>query len=328
MLLTFSSRQLRLSADDALVFKDEINLILLQNSGIDELVQYLNTSETEFSEQELRWAARLLGWRIYQKGHYSLSGNASYEELLSKLARGIQDPVPVVVLPGIDQARFSNSVASFLEFEPNELDTLFSDSLFLNELNLSKEGLFGRMLPETYLMYWTISPKDAIRRVLSEYQSNVVDVYSDSASAKEKSIDDILIMASIIEWEAKLEEEKATISGLYWNRINRRMRLEADPTVNFAIGERRRLLFEDYRVQHPYNTYLRRGLPPGPVTNPSLSTIRAALYPEEHDYLFMVANPEGGHIFTRTFEEHEKASEEWRRWLREQYRIARENESR
>ncbi len=76
------------------------------------------------------------------------------------------------------------------------------------------------------------------------------------------------------------------------------MRLQADPTVNFAVGERRRLLFEDYQIDHPYNTYIYRGLPPGPITNPSLSSIRAALYPEDHDYLYMVANPEGGaHVY-------------------------------
>ncbi|MDX1591417.1 MAG: endolytic transglycosylase MltG, partial [Balneolaceae bacterium] len=101
----------------------------------------------------------------------------------------------------------------------------------------------------------------------------------------------------------------------------RGMPLQADPTVLYALGERRRLLFEDYQYQHPYNTYLYRGLPPGPITNPDEASINAVLNPEDHGYYYMVATPDGTHRFSRTFEEHRQASDEWRRWIREQYRI-------
>ena len=182
------------------------------------------------------------------------------------------------------------------------------------------------MFPETYRVYWTSTPKEIIRRVLSEFNESVTEPFTEEANEKGYTISEILTMASIVEWEAKIEEEKPVIAGLYWNRIDRRMRLEADPTVNFALGERRRLLFEDYKYQHPFNTYLNRGLPPAPITNPSLSTIIATLRPADHDYLYMVANPEGGHEFSRTFAEHQEASERWRKWLREQYRIKRQQE--
>ncbi|RNC85443.1 MAG: endolytic transglycosylase MltG [Balneola sp.] len=323
VLATIASRQLRLTSENALLFEDTTYLKVDQRTNLEGLIESLDSLNVDYDQQELRWASRILGWRTFQRGNYEINGYYSYEVFLSKLSRGIQDPVPVVILPGITKERFALSVSNQVSINEEDMLDIFQDSLFLDELGLTTEELFGRMLPETYRIYWTSTPKELVRRVLREFESTVIDVYSDSTDALGYSIQDVLTMASIVEWEANLEEEKAVISGLYWNRLNQRMRLQADPTVNFAIGERRRLLFEDYEFEHPFNTYLNRGLPPGPVTNPSLSTIKATLFPEEHNYIYMVANPEGGHIFTETFEEHQVESAKWRRWLREQYRIKR-----
>jgi UPF0755 protein len=183
------------------------------------------------------------------------------------------------------------------------------------------------MLPDTYLTYWTRSPKEIVNQILREFDKRVIDQHEGRFQELDYTPDEIVTLASIVEWEAKISEEKPVISGLYWNRLNRGMLLQADPTVNYALGERRRLLFEDYEFDHPFNTYVNKGLPPGPITNPSLSTIEATLYPQDHDYLYMVANPEGGHVFTKTFREHQRESEKWRIWLREQYRIKRQQEA-
>ncbi len=325
-VIVFGSRQLRLGANDSLLLSQETIIQLEESVNVDQLIEVLNAKDVVFDSEEFKWTAKLMGWRVFKPGNYELSGAYSYEVFFSKLALGIQDPVELVILPGITEGRFIQSVSSTLKFDSSAIASVFSDSLFLKEQRITREELLGRMLPETYLVYWTSSPKEVVRRVLREFNDLVVESLSDEAASNNKTINEILTMASIVEWEAKLEEEKATISGLYWNRINRRMRLEADPTVNFALGERRRLLFEDYRYDHPFNTYIARGLPPGPITNPSLSTIIATLRPEQHDFLYMVANPEGGHEFSRTFEEHQVASEKWRRWLREQYRIRRAQE--
>jgi len=182
------------------------------------------------------------------------------------------------------------------------------------------------MLPDSYDMYWTTSAKNAVERLLGEFEQRVAIGLSEEIDEHELTLDEVLTLASIVEWEARDNAEKPKISGLYQNRLQRGMRLQADPTVLYALGERRRLLFADYQFEHPYNTYLNRGLPPGPITNPDLTSIRAVLFPEEHDYLYMVATPEGTHQFSRTFQEHRQASEEWRRWIREQYRIKRERE--
>jgi len=133
--------------------------------------------------------------------------------------------------------------------------------------------------------------------------------------------DETIRMAGIIEWETSHIEEKPTISGVYHNRIRDGWRLDADPTVQYAVmlreGDKRRLLFRDYDIQHPYNTYRRRGLPPGPITNPSASSVRAALTPEEHRYYFFVARGDGTHIFSRTLSEHRRRANEYYRLMRE-----------
>ncbi|MEX2477387.1 MAG: endolytic transglycosylase MltG [Gracilimonas sp.] len=322
-----SSRLIRLTSDSAVYFDQETELIFNELSGLDSLYNLLEEKEIEVKEGELNWAAGILGWRRYQRGRYVFEGTYSYNDFLSRMTKGIQDPSSVVILPGSTIPRFSESVSESFYFERDDLEAVFTDSSYLAEKGLTTEQLFGRMSPDTYLIYWTTTPQGFINKVLREFERSISEDHIRKAQELGQSIDEIITLASIVEWEAKLSEEKKRISGLYWNRLNRGMRLQADPTVNFALGERRRLLFEDYQIDHPFNTYLNRGLPPGPITNPSLSTIEAALYPEDHDYLYMVANPAGGHVFTRTFQEHQVESEKWRIWLREQYRIKRQLEA-
>ncbi len=325
--LVLGSRLMRLTSGKAVHFPNQTTLVFEGSANVDTLLNKLKTLEIEVEEDELQWAANLLGWRNYQRGRYELDGSYSYNNLLSKLARGIQDPVSIVVLPGINPQLLANYVANRMHFNPEDFLGALSDSSLLAEQGMTEEELFGKMFPETYHMYWTASPQDVVKRILRQYNQEVIQPLTGRAEELGITLDEALAMASIIEWEANLEEEKATVSGLYWNRLHRGMRLQADPTVNFAIGERRRLLFEDYRFEHRYNTYIHGGLPPGPITNPSLSSIRAALYPEQHNYLYMVARPDGGHTFTRTFAEHREESEKWRRWLQQQYRIKAQQEA-
>lgn len=326
-LTVLSSRLIRLTSNSAIYFEQETELIFDDLSDLDSLQVKLNRQGIEFNKEELEWATSILGWRRYQRGRYVFEGGYSYNAFLSKMTKGIQDPSSVVILPGTMPDRLAGTVAENFYFSKDDLYQALTDSIYLEENNLSAEQLFGRMFPNTYLMYWTTSPKGFVDKVLREFESAITDEFRVRAQELGYSMDEIITLASIVEWEAKNQDEKTRISGLYWNRLNRGMRLQADPTINYVLGERRRLLFEDYQIDHPFNTYMNSGLPPGPITNPSLSTIEATLYPEDHDYLYMVANPEGGHVFTKTFREHQIESEKWRIWLREQYRIKRKLEN-
>ena len=131
----------------------------------------------------------------------------------------------------------------------------------------------------------------------------------------------VITIASIVEREAVMPEERSTIASVYYNRIAQGMPLQADPTVQYVIqrreGQKRRLLYADYRIEDPYNTYLRAGLPPGPITNPSKTSLAAAVNPEEHDYFFFVARGDGGHVFSRTITEHNRAAARYHALMRQ-----------
>lgn len=325
-VLTLTSRTVRISQSKALIGLENANIYLNSDIKLDELIVLLDSAKIEFDESELRWVSPLLGWRTFKKGHYNFDGEYSYNEFLTKLAFGSQDPIPVTILPGITVERFSRNLGLVMNFDSLDVISVFQDSSFVSSLGLSKEQLFGRMLPDTYNIYWTASAENTIHKILDEFEQRVSIPYKNRADSLGHTIDEILAMASIVEWEANIEKEKPIVAGLYWNRLDRRMYLQADPTISFAVGERRRLLLKDYKVDHPFNTYTKYGLPPGPVTNPSLQTIKATFYPDEHRYLYMVASPEGGHLFNRTYEEHLVDADKWRKWIRQQYRIKRQRE--
>jgi UPF0755 protein len=321
-LATFGSRNYRLYNESAIHSEIQTNIYLEERTDLQTLVEILDKSGVNFDRDELIWAGRVLGWRFFRPGLYQIDSTVSYSDFLSKLARGIQDAASVTILSGSDPGRLSLQLSRQLRADSSSFRDIFKDSSDLSlELNLTGEELFSRMLPNTYQIYWTSTPENVIKRIHSEFERNIVSGYQNEIEESGYSVSQIITLASIVEWEARVSEEKPKIAGLYLNRLNRRMLLQADPTVIYAIGERRRLLFEDYRFDHPYNTYIISGLPPGPITNPDEASIRAVLEPEDHNYLFMVATPDGSHRFSRTFEEHRQASAEWRRWIQEQYRI-------
>ena len=318
----FGTRTFRLYHSNAIVSEIPAELLLYERTNLEELAEKLDSLNIDINHEEMRWAGNTLGWRFFRPGRYVIDGSYSYSVILPNLARGIQDPGRVMILPGTDIGRLSRSLSNQLRADSTAFHQIFSDSSdIVLEFGLTGEELFSRMLPDSYDMYWTSSQENTVRRLYREFQRLVTQRYESEIEEHFLDLDEIIILASIVEMEARVNDEKPRISGLYINRLNSNMRLQADPTVIYALGERRRLLFEDYQVDHPYNTYQISGLPPGPITNPSLSSIRAVLFPEEHEYLFMVATPEGSHHFSRTFQEHREASEEWRRWIREQYRI-------
>lgn len=327
LLLTFGSRYSRLYNSNAINTELPVELHLHERIGLDELAEKLDSASVNFDREELFWAGRILGWRNFRVGRYEINYSTSYESFLSNMAKGIQDPANVTVLPGNDVSRLSRQLSRQLKADSTSFAEIFSDSSSIGlELGLTGEELLSRMLPNTYQMYWTSNPENVIRRIHNEFTTGIRERYKSEIEESRFSLDEIIILASIVEWEARHHEEKPKISGLYINRIDRNMRLQADPTVLYALGERRRILYEDYLFDHPYNTYLYSGLPPGPITNPDESSIRAVLLPEQHDFLFMVATPDGSHIFNKTFDEHKRSSSEWREWIREQFRIKQELE--
>lgn len=320
-LVVFLSRYTRLHGSDAILIEESVTLLLPVNGNLIDLHSELDEFGVYVDSSEFVWAKNLLKVESYISGRYVFKENQTYRDFFFKLNRGLQDPMMVTIPSGQFQDRFIDRVASRFRFSEDELQQSMSDTLFLSEFGIRVDQIIGRMLPNTYEMYWTISAEQFLQRMFTEFDKAVSGPYSKRAQELGLTLDEVTTLASIIEWEVRHVEEKPKVSGLYWNRLNRRMRLQADPTVAYAIGERRRLLFSDYRVNHPYNTYRVLGLPPGPLNNPRLTSIEAALFPEDHNYLFMVATPEGYHAFTTNYQDHLRESRKWTAWLREQREI-------
>ena len=319
-LLVFLNRYNRLESSNALI-PGETVLLIHDDGDLIDLIPVLKSSGFIFDDHDYIWALNVYGYKAHRAGRYEIDDPISFKDFFIKLNLGLQDPMNVVISSGLDVDRFIQRVASRFRFSAEDLSLAMQDSVLLSDLMVEAPQLIGRMLPNTYEMYWTTTSEQFIRRMMQEFDKTVLLPHADRAAELDLTIDQVTTLASIIEWEVRHVDEKPRVSGLYWNRLNRRMRLQADPTVAYAIGERRRLLYSDYRVDHPYNTYRYSGLPPGPLNNPRLTSIQAALYPEDHNYLFMVATPEGYHSFTSNYQDHLRESRKWTNWLREQQRI-------
>lgn len=324
--LVAESRWSRLYQDPALITDESVDLYLEEENSSEDLRKHLTDKGLVENIREFNWAIKTLRWQRFQAGHYLIEKETSYNELFSKLGRGLQDPIRFTLLPGRPPWNVKKRLYQSFRFDSLTLSETLTNSTFLAGYKIDTTEVIGRLYPDSYSFYWTAEAEQVVGNILQTFDQKVTNQYRERLDELDFSMNEAVTLASIIEWEANNDNEKKTISGLYWNRLNRGMRLQADPTVNYVVGERRRLLYEDYKVDHPYNTYLHEGLPPGPITNPSQSSIEAALYPEEHDYLYMVAAPDGNHKFSKTFEEHKRKSAEWREWLNEQYRIKEERE--
>ena len=217
-------------------------------------------------------------------------------------------------------------ISSKIEADSLSLVKVFSESEFLNDLNLNNESVFSLFIPNTYEFFWNTSALQFRERILKEF-----DVFwNDDRLNKSKKINlnpiEVMTLASIVQKETPKVDERPTIAGVYLNRLDKRMKLQADPTVVYTIKKRdgfdtkiRRVLYKDLRIKSPYNTYVNRGLPPGPIVTPDISSIEAVLNPLDHSFIYFVAdvsNP-GYHLFSRTNAEHNQKKRQYTKWLRE-----------
>lgn len=263
------------------------------------------------------------GWaRQMKPGYYAFEAGVSTYDLLDRIRKGLQTPVKITIPPGTRPGVVAAVLRRDLDLDSTAFRAALRDPDLLDELETDSLHIFGYMLPETYQVYWGTSAEGVVRRLKQEFDRFFTPEMRQQAAAKNLSIPEVVRLASIVEWEARILEEKPRIAGVYLNRLRIGMPLQADPTVQYALmqqegGRMRRLLFRDYEVEHPYNTYLYLGLPPGPINNPAPASIRAVLQPETHSYLYFVADGTGRHTFSRTLTEHNRAADTYRELMRQ-----------
>ena len=252
--------------------------------------------------------ARLMGQsRKIKAGEYRLSPGMAPVEILDLLTKGAVITYPVTIPEGYTMEQIAGLLHSEGLVEREEFLSIAHDRAVLDRNGIQGDSLEGYLYPDTYHLARGISASTAIETMVRRFWS-LVGPLRNRALEMGMKMEEVIILASIVEKETGLAEERPTIASVFLNRLKRKMRLESDPTVIYGLrdfnGNLRR---EDLSNPTPYNTYVIRGLPPGPIANPGLEAIKAVLYPAETNYLYFVSRNDGSHQFSKTLSEHEKA---------------------
>lgn len=252
-------------------------------------------------------------------GKYELEDKMTANELINMLRSGEQ----VQIRFTFNNIRFVDKLAglssSKLELDSSELRLLFHDNNYLKQYGFNQQTVIAMFIPNTYQFHWNTSAEEFMSRMSREYKSFWNVERNRKAADMGLSPLDVSILASIVQEETNRQDEMSQIAGVYMNRLNREMLLQADPTARFAYGDFsvKRVTFNYTKIDSPYNTYMYKGLPPGPICMPSPSCIDKVLDYEKHDYLFFCAKPNnsGYHAFAKTNAEHNRNAKAYHDYL-------------
>lgn len=251
-----------------------------------------------------------LGYETKLKaGYFSLPFGLNEYQITEYLLNAKENTVSVTFLEGWDLKQFAMEIEKKLNISSDEILKKCTDSNYIRQLGLNVANLEGYLLPNTYYFSKGESADGIINYLVMQTQKifDTKDVQT-ALTNLNMSEHQILTLASIVEGEAVLDEERPVIASLYYNRLKKGMRLQADPTIQYLLdGPPRRLLNKHLEIDSPYNTYKYRGLPPGPINNPGLASIMAAIHPADTNYLYMVAVGDGSHAFSTNLIDHNKA---------------------
>lgn len=260
-----------------------------------------------------RFLARARGiHRTTKAGTYDLPKDQSAWALLTALRDGRIAMKRFTSPEGLTLPEVADEAARQLGMPADSFLAAARDTALIRELGLDGKDLEGYLLPETYTIPVTTTPRELVRLMAEQFTSTWDPAWDASLAERHLTRRQVVILASIVEGEARHDSERPVIAAVYDNRLRLGMPLQADPTVQYAIWLKRgkkktRLFLKDYDIRSPYNTYLIPGLPPGPVNSPGVASLRAAVYPAAVPYLYFVADTGGYHVFTSTYGDHLRA---------------------
>jgi len=251
--------------------------------------------------------------RQLKAGEYELARGASTFDVLTLMESGRVKQHVVLHPEGATVAELARVLESERLATSAAVTRLASDRAFLATLTIEGPSLEGYLFPDTYQFVRGMTTEEILTRMVQRLRTKLGPDLAARAQARGLSVHRLLTLSSIIEREAAERDEMRTISAVFWNRLKLDMPLQADPTVQYATGkERRALTRADLRIEHPFNTYVRPGLPPGPIASPGLAAIEAALDPAPVKYLYFVARDDHRHYFSATLGEHNAAVARYR----------------
>lgn len=290
-----------------------------KNTTFDKATEILNSNELLRNKLLFFYAGRLLGLdKKVKSGKYILIDNLPMAVVMDEIVNPKYILTATVTIPeGLTARKISGILKEKIGIDSTKFMQIVNDPKFAQKLGIdAPSGLEGYLMPDTYIFLWGDDEEKIVIKMVEEFKK----FYSDTLKEREKVVGlnthQVVTLASIVEGEAKFNDEKPRIAGVYFNRLKFDMPLEADPTIQYIIPDGpRRLFYQDLKIKSPYNTYLNKGLPPGPVNNPGKSSILAVLYPEKHKFLYFVSDGTGKHIFSRTYNEHLKAVQRYRKLI-------------
>ena len=314
------------------------SIILASNTKFENEYQLLfietDTSEEEFmiqitpflkSSRTFRWVANRKKYlQNIKPGRFVLYKGMNNNELI-RVLRSENKPIDLVIAPFERMEEVAGYVSRIIEADSAEIMEAFYDPDFLFQTKLRPENVLSLIIPNTYEVYWNTSAIQYRNRMLKEYRDYWNENRLAQANEVKLSPSEVYTLASIVSKESVKVDERPRVAGVYLNRLKKNMKLQADPTVVYSIKHTtgnfdtiiRRVLYRDLRLNSPYNTYKRNGLPVGPITMPEMSAIEAVLNAEKHSYLYFVADVErpGYHNFSKTLSEHNKKRKAYTQWL-------------
>ena len=252
--------------------------------------------------------------RSIRAGTYVFQRGGSWGEVLDDLRGGKGLEHAITIPEGWSLYQIVPQLARVLGAPVDSVQAAVRDTALLHALDVPTPTLEGYLFPDTYVFPDGTTPRAAVRVMVDRFQRVWQPDWSQQLQALAMSRNDVMALASIVEKEARLPEERPVIAAVYMNRLRAGIPLQADPTVQFALGKHvARVYYKDLEVESPYNTYKHKGLPPGPIASPGRPSIEAALYPANVPFIYFVAFPDGHHEFRRDLAGHEKAKLEARK---------------
>ncbi|MBI5208014.1 MAG: endolytic transglycosylase MltG [Candidatus Firestonebacteria bacterium] len=286
-----------------------------QNFSVKQIAFSLNSMGVIRNPFLFRVLTRVSGNENNMKaGEYEFKLPSSMWEILKKIRNGEFKKYKITIPEGYTSAEIAELLSNAKIVDKEKFNNLLKDKKLLKKYNINGDSIEGYLFPDTYYLFKNMSEEVLIENILSRF----FGVFDENFNARVKEMKltrhDVIILASIVEKEAQVDNERRIISAVFLNRMKKHIKLESCATVLYALGRhKKRLWEEDLKINSPYNTYIHTGLPKGPISNPGRASIYAVLYPLEVDYLYFVSRNDGTHEFSKTFNEHAKNKRKFRR---------------
>lgn len=289
-------------------------------SDFEYVIDELENQDLIENRKSFRWVAIKKAYdKSVKPGRYKIRNNSTNNELVNMLRSGKQDPVMVVFNNVRTLDHVAGRVAHYLEEDSAAFAGYFANPELPARYDFEQADFTSMFIPETYEFFWNTSPEEFTERMKKEYEKFWKGDRDRKAENINMTRSEVVTLASIVDEETLYDDENMRVAGLYMNRLEKGIALQADPTLKFALGDfsRQRILNVDKEIDSPYNTYKYKGLPPGPISIPSVSAIDGVLNYESHNYLYMCAKADfsGHHAFASSYSQHMKNAREYQRAL-------------